>query len=131
MLEWEWAVERVEQARNYWICSTRADGSPHAAPVWGVWDGEGVVFGTSPDSAKGRNLARDPRVTVHLESGDEVVILEGEVERIAFGEDVLDRYEAKYDIRLEAPGGFRLRPAVAYAWVESDFPRSATRYTPG
>jgi len=36
-LPWSWAVERLSAAHNYWICTTRPDGRPHAVPVWGVW----------------------------------------------------------------------------------------------
>jgi hypothetical protein len=133
MLPWAWADERLVAARNYWIGSTRADGSPHAAPVWGVWLGDAVCFGTSRSSGKCRNLERDPRCVVHLESGDEVVILEGRVEEIAVDERVADAYEAKYDYRPETSGAqgeawYRLRPRVAHAWRERDFPRTATRF---
>jgi pyridoxine/pyridoxamine 5'-phosphate oxidase len=102
-------------------------------PVWGVWLDGAVVFSTSPDSRKGRNLERDPRVVVHTESGDEVVILEGEVERARLDDRLADAYEAKYDYRPEPgkPEGLwlRLSPNVAYAWVEQDYLRTATRFT--
>ncbi len=79
-LPWSWAVEQLTAARNYWICTTRRDGRPHAMPVWEIWQGGAVWFSTDPSSAKGRNMARDPRVVVHLESGDDTVVLEGKVE---------------------------------------------------
>jgi PPOX class probable F420-dependent enzyme len=133
MLDWAWAVERLEQARNYWICTVRHDGSPHAAPVWGLWHEGAIVFSTSPDSAKGRHLARDPRVLVHLESGDEVVIVEGRVERIPLDEGIAAAYAAKYDFRPEPSVDglwFRVRPSAGYAWTEQAFPRTATRFRP-
>jgi PPOX class probable F420-dependent enzyme len=130
MLPWSWAEERLASSRNYWIVTVRPDGSPHAAPVWGLWFDGAVVFSTSPESRKGLNLARDPRVVVNLESGEEVVILEGEVEVIGLDEGMADAYEEKYEYR---PGGegdwFALRPRVAYAWLERDYPRSATRFS--
>jgi PPOX class probable F420-dependent enzyme len=127
LLPWSWAEEQLTQARNYWVCTTRADGRPHAVPVWGVWADDAVWFGTSPDSAKGRNMARDPRVVVHLESGDEVVILEGEVELPAdLPQTVADAYEKKYGHRVERLLAFR--PHVAQTWTESDFVRNATRW---
>jgi PPOX class probable F420-dependent enzyme len=129
MLQWSWAEERLAASRNYWIVTVRPDGSPHSAPVWGLWIDGAVVFSTSPESRKGRNLARDPRVVVNLESGDEVVILEGVVEVVALDDRIADAYEKKYDYR---PGGegdwFVLRPRNAYAWLERDYPRSATRF---
>ncbi len=81
---------------------------------------------------KGRNLLRDPRVTVHLESGDEVVILEGAVERVRIGGAEADAYEAKYEFRPnpdDADGlWLELRPSVAFAWLERDYPNTATRF---
>jgi pyridoxine/pyridoxamine 5'-phosphate oxidase len=90
MLEWTWATERLAAARNYWIVTSSVDGGPHAAPVWGLWIDDAVVFSTSPESRKGRDLAHDPRVVVHLESGNEVVIVEGEVETIGMEEQIAD-----------------------------------------
>lgn len=133
MLDWDWAVGRLEAGRNYWVSTTSPDGRPHAMPVWGVWLGDGLRFSTSAASRKGRNLARDPRVVVHLESGDEVVILEGEVEETTLDDPLADAYEAKYEYRPSSSAGkegpwYVLRPGVAYAWLERDYPRTATRF---
>jgi Pyridoxamine 5'-phosphate oxidase len=129
MLSWSWATARLERARNYWVATTSAEGGAHAMPVWALWHEDGVVFGTSPRSRKGRNLARDPRCAVHLESGDEVVILEGAVEPIAPDNGIADAYEAKYSHRpAMGEGWYVLRPARAYAWREHDYPTSATRF---
>jgi PPOX class probable F420-dependent enzyme len=46
------------------IATVLPDGTPHVAPVWFVLDGDQVVFTTGADSVKGRNLRRDPRVTL-------------------------------------------------------------------
>ena len=43
---------------------TAADGRPLAAPVWFVVDDGALVFNTGKDTAKGRALARDPRVVL-------------------------------------------------------------------
>jgi nitroimidazol reductase NimA-like FMN-containing flavoprotein (pyridoxamine 5'-phosphate oxidase superfamily) len=129
LLPWSFVSERMAAARNYWVHTTRPDGRPHAAPVWGLWHAERFYFGTGPDSRKGRNLAASPHVVVHLESGDEVVIFEGRVELV---EDkallaALDKaYKEKYGFPLS--GGFRLAPETAFAWREHDFPTSATRW---
>ena len=129
MLTWEWAVERLARARNYWVCTVSRDGRPHAMPVWGLWFGGAVVFGTNPASQKGRNLERDPRVVVHLESGEEAVILEGAVAPAPADDRVLDAYEEKYRMRpAMGPGWYALVPERAYAWREWDYPSSATRF---
>ncbi len=41
-----------------------SDGRPLAAPVWFVVDDGQLVFNTGKDTAKGRALARDPRVVM-------------------------------------------------------------------
>src|ERR1700741_3395692 len=101
-----WAEDQLAKARNYWVCTTHADGRPHAIPVWGVWLDGAVWFGTSPTSTKGRNLKRDPRVVVPPESGDDVVILEGEIE-LPSDREALERfvavYEEKYGHRINVP----------------------------
>lgn len=43
---------------------TASDGRPLVAPVWFVLEGDRIVFNTGKDTAKGRALARDPRVTL-------------------------------------------------------------------
>lgn len=136
LLPWEWASEQMERSRNYWIVTVRPDGRPHAMPVWGVWLDETLFFSTGDGSVKARNLAADPRLVVHLESGDEAVILEGTAERPALDAALRDRvagaYAAKYAMKpddLPGPTGwYVLHPATAFAWQERDFPRTATRW---
>ena len=41
-----------------------ASGRPMVAPVWFVLDGDTLVFNTGQDTAKGRYLARDSRVSL-------------------------------------------------------------------
>ena len=44
-----------------------ASGRPLVAPVWFVVDDASLVFNTGKDTAKGRALARDPRVSLCVE----------------------------------------------------------------
>lgn len=46
------------------VVTLRADGSPHATPVWIDTDGEHVLFNTAVGRAKERHIRRDPRVSV-------------------------------------------------------------------
>jgi hypothetical protein len=135
-LDWSHAEQRLKRARNYWIATTRLNGTPHAVPVWGVWVEGSLYFGTSRRSVKGRNLAHSPGLVVHLESADDVVILEGEVEevrdRASF--DAIDAaYRTKYGMGVAEAGEegavwYVVRPKKAHVWLENDFPNTATRW---
>lgn len=46
------------------LATVLPDGTPHVMPVWFVLDGDQIVFTTPADSAKGRNIRRDPRVAL-------------------------------------------------------------------
>lgn len=135
-LPWSTVADWLRVSRNYWVCSTRPDGRPHAMPVWGLWIDGAVWFSTDPDSYKARHLALNPEAVIHLESGDEVCVLEGVVERVTVPQlpaSFVDEYEAKYDFRLdltmEGFGLFVLAPRLALTWTEADFPTTATRWT--
>ena len=131
-VEWSWVDEQMADARNYWIATTGPDGVPRVSPVWGVWVSGAFHFFSDQASAKGRNIARDPRVVVHLESGDDVVIMEGEIEARDATTDVVAAYERKYGISLgdTSAAMFTLRASKVLSWLESDFPRTATRWRP-
>ncbi len=129
-LPWSFVQERMAKAQNYWICTSSRDARPHAVPTWGVWVDDAVCFGGGPETRWARNLAANPAVAVHLESGSEVVILEGTVQRITDAKDplvtrVADAYEAKYKMR-HPPPFWMLRPGIVFAW--SQFPKDATRW---
>src|SRR3954465_8188494 len=76
-LPWSWVERECTRARNYWICTTRPDGRPHAMPGGGLWLDGAVWFSPDPGSTKARTFAARPDAVVHLESGAEVVVLEG------------------------------------------------------
>ncbi len=131
LLPWTTVAQALTESRNYWLATTRPDGRPHCVPVWGVWADGALYFGSDPRSRKGRNLQADPRVCVHLESGDDVVIVEGVVQEVS-GDELASPSRA-YAAKYELPGGLgsaalMVRPHVAFAWREKDFPGSATRW---
>lgn len=125
MLPWTWAEERLAGSRNYWVATV----GPHASPVWGLWQDGGLLFSCGRQSRKARALAEDPRIVVHLESGDDVVIVEGAVEPAVATDADVEAYECKYDYRPDpGEGWYRVVPKRALAWREVEYPRSATRY---
>ena len=138
MMVWDEVRERLANERNYWVATTYPDGRPHVMPVWGVWLDETFYFATDTASRKGRNLATNSNVVVHLESGDDVVILEGGVEEVVqppllhrFAEAYEGKYQVRPDVNSATTKVYCLRPRVAFAWQEKDFPKSATRWSFG
>lgn len=132
LLDWGTAEARLAAARNYWVATASPRGTPHASPVWGIWHQGAFYFGTDPRSRKGRDLVVNPIAVVHLESGDDVVILEGTVSGLRPDEvsSELDAaYADKYGFPLKGNHVFRLVPRRAFGWAEADFPKSATRWT--
>ena len=136
MLELDAVRARLQSAQNYWITSVSPSGQPHAIPVWGVFLNDTLLFGGGPRTS--RNLKANPRCSVHLESGNEVVIVEGTVEIVddpdpALSHAIDDQCATKYDWRPssegDAPvgtGWFRLQPTRIIAWTQ--FPTDATRW---
>jgi hypothetical protein len=128
---WAEVEAQLAASRNYWLCTTRRDGRPHAMPVWGLWMDGAVCFDTDRASQKGRNIALNPAAVVHLESGDDVVVLEGVIEEsrdAGLLQRFDDAYEAKYGVRPGSTAALVLRPRRVLAWRERDFPQSATRW---
>ena len=73
----------LDGTRTGILATTRADGSPHAAPVWFTLDGDDVIFTTGADTVKGGNLRRDGRAVIVVDESTppfDFVIVQGRVE---------------------------------------------------
>lgn len=122
LLSWERAEAQLDASRYYWLTTTRPDGRPHATPLWGVWLDGHLYFDGLSSTRWAKNLARNPRACVHLESGDDVVILEGRVEDCvadaALGARIVARWAEKYGRLMPRPsqGIFRFSAESARAW---------------
>lgn len=131
MLPWRFVEERLAKAMNYWVCTTNQDGTPHARPVWGVWVDGALCFG-GHGVRWDKNLEANPNVSVHLESGDEVVILEGAVTRISQRNDPLMKRGEEVAKKKYGMGGkdpfWALRPRRAFAWTTNAMFKDATRW---
>ena len=131
MFSWEHVEERMAKARNYWVATVPPDGRPHATPVWGLWVDRALYFGAGP--RKGRNLAQNPNVTVHLESGEDVVIVEGVAEVVTdpdpgLIEQLFASSKAKYGMgSRDVEGAYVVRPRVVFAWSAGS-PSTYTRW---
>ena len=140
VLPWRWAAERLQNAHNYWVAATRADGRPICRPLWAVWLEDGLWFTTGSQMV--RSLGQTAPVSVNLEDGNEVLILEGVAVREAWPDDLqrfVAAYNAKYthtatvngDAIADADGpigpAYRVTPRVVFGW-QRDM-RDPTRWT--
>jgi hypothetical protein len=135
LLPWLHVDERMSKAKCYWVCTVSPAGQPHATPVDGVWLNGLLHFAGSPDTRRNRNLATHPAVSVHLEDGMNVVIMEGEAHLGKPDHDTAARLAAasneKYGYGMSAEQYessdvhiFRLR--LVLAWQQ--FPQDVTRW---
>ena len=95
-LEWSWVEDQLGRAELYWVDVTASAARPHPRPVWGVWSSERMHLSIGTPSIR-RAAEPGAGATVHLESGLDVVIVEGEVVGTNDAADVIAAYDAKYD----------------------------------
>ena len=133
MFPWKWAADRLTKSKQYWIATTRPDGSPHVMIVWGLWFEGEFWFSTGRKSRKAQNLAANPRCVICSDDSEQAVILEGEVDIVedaAALKKVFAAYEKKYKMDVSGMGEpmFRVHPRVAFGLFEKKFGQTATRW---
>jgi hypothetical protein len=117
---WSQIAERLGSTRSYWIATTNQDGSPHVAPIWGALVEGRFHFYSERRSVKGQNLARDPRLTLHLESAEDVVIVYGHAEDIGDPRrhpQLIAALAAKYSSPQDAGYLPSADPAFDVSWI--------------
>jgi len=142
LLPWQWAKERLEKGRTYFIATSDLAGKPHVMPVWGVWFNDSFFFSTGNESRKARNLSVNPRCSVAMEfdSGrrpkkgqiKDAIIFEGLADLIT---DSRTRkkfsaiYEDKYAWNMEGFDEpiYRIRAQVVFG-LTSQMTDTATRW---
>ena len=62
------ARELIESDALAHVVTLDHDGAPHLSLAWIGLDGDEVVFATLPDQRKLKNLRRDPRIAMSIES---------------------------------------------------------------
>ena len=123
-LEWQWVEEQLRAAGTYWIVATAEVGFPHPRPVWGVWSpvDDGGLWLSIGSPRIAAQIASGPLVTAHLESGVDVVIVEG---LAAVVEDqgqlagFTGAYDSKYDWAYsvaEYGPPTRIEPTTVIGW---------------
>ena len=135
-LAWDETLQRFSGARVWWVATSHPQRGPHTVPVWGVVvEGTPYIYGET-SSRRHRDLADDARAVVHLEDGEDVLILRGQFRDAGLPTDypaVIEAYRAKYTEPDDADslpdvvtGGqlLRFEPDSALAWSR------ATDYQP-
>ena len=127
------ADRRLRSEPIVWLTTVRADGQAQSTPVWFLWDGDSFLLYSQPGAQKVRNLAANPKVSLHLNddgTGEDVVTFEGTagLEPDTPRADRVEGYLAKYRAAIEAlgyePGPFartystavRVRPTRVRIW---------------
>ena len=104
-LGWDEVRERFGAAANWWV-ATSGPGGPHAVPVWGVVADGGLHFYGAAAAVRSRNLAADPRIVLHLESGSDVLVVHGTTSAGAPAREhagVVAAYRSKYTDPSDLP----------------------------
>lgn len=136
VLAWAEVRARLEEAKAYWLATTRADGAPHVVPVDGLWVADVWYYGGAPDTEHRRTVVQNPRAVMHLADPFHAVIVEGVVrgerpspelaQRLA---DASNAKYAEYGYRNDATayaGVLALFSTRVLAWTA--FPNDATRF---
>ncbi|MEO9139840.1 MAG: pyridoxamine 5'-phosphate oxidase family protein [Jatrophihabitans sp.] len=141
LLSWEAVEHRLRASLYYWLATVRPDGTPHSVPRWGVWLDGRFYYDGAPTTRHVRNLERNPACTLTLESGTEVVIIEGlststSAEPADLGARLANAFKKYHPDYAPGPnswsgeqgGGLRvITPKRALAWFA--FPTDCTRFT--
>jgi len=133
MLPWSWAEARLEQSHNYVLATTRGNGRPHVAPVWGLWMAGLFLFSTGGSSQKVKNLRANPACVVTTEDLSEAVIVEGVASPVTDSgqlKDFVRAYKSKYNWEMEGHPGdiWAVAPRKAFGFQESEFEGASTRW---
>ena len=135
LLPWDWAEERLNTTRNFFISTAGPNGAPHLMVIWGLWLDGKFFFSSGRNSRKAKNLAGNSRCTIATGNADETVVLEGTVSLLSdrelrrrYIQAVTEKYDFDMGPYAEEPV-YILQPRRAFGLIEKNFLSSATRWT--
>jgi hypothetical protein len=100
LLRWRWAEQRLKKSHNYFISTSRPDGTPHLMVIWGLWMDGAFLFSTGAGSRKAANLRKKPQCVIATENAAEAVVVEGTAELTqdaTLFKEFAKQYKKKYD----------------------------------
>ena len=80
MVEEEWRRFAADGPKTGKLSTIGFEGKPHCVPVWWIFEGDNLVFMTMEASQKARNIERDARVSLTVDSEEfpyDFVTIEG------------------------------------------------------
>ena len=100
------AARRLREERIAWLTTAPPRGMPQPVPVWFLWDDDAsVLLYSQPDTPKLRNIAENPRVSLHLDGngrgGDIVVCVSARRDFPTTPADLVADYVEKYAEPIE------------------------------
>lgn len=102
--------QRLRSDVMIWLNSVRADGRPHSAAVWFLWDGSAFLIFSQPNTQKIRNLRQNTNVLLALDdtkNGSDVIQVEGKAELLEGNNEVsatLPAFVEKYGAMIKNIG---------------------------
>ena len=72
----ESTLPRLQTEANIWLATVRASGKPHLVPIWFAYHDDNIYICIQSGSVKAKNMLAEPRVSLSLEDGSNVVICE-------------------------------------------------------
>jgi len=135
---WSHVEDRLAADRVYWIVTVSAAGRPRVRPVDGMYL-DGVLYvGGELSTHWVRELQANPQVSVHLDGGDDVVIVDGTAEVLhGLDDDQATKLAAisqakfpEYGMTAESfrgPGPIAITPRKVIAWTS--FLKDPTRFS--
>ena len=145
-VDWDWVAAQLTDSKNYWLCSVRPPssgaqgGRPHVIPRWAVFVDKKVYYDGSPETRHAQNIGSNPNISVHLESGDQVIILEGTSApagkpSVELANRLVQEYRRKYSQQGYSPeptqwdegGLYVFTPRQCLAWTA--FTENPTKFT--
>jgi PPOX class probable F420-dependent enzyme len=102
ILSTDWVVELLDRPTLARLGTANpSTGQPHVTPVWFLWDGECVYISVFSSTRKGKEVARNQRVSVLIDVDNPIkaVLFEGKAEVMsdpAVVAPIAERIYAKY-----------------------------------
>lgn len=104
-------AQRLRENKIAWLTTVRANGQPHAVPIWYLWTGNEIFVYSKPNNQKLRNLEHNQHVSLILDEtneGGDALRVDGIAEVLEAQETpsiaTLSGYEEKYGAMIRSMG---------------------------